>query len=196
MAKRRSKPGGKVPKRIVLVERLAKALAKQTKAELVDVIVELAGADRRIMWRLESRFAVQSPPEDLVAATRQAIANATEFDEREINHNFDYDYDAYSAVERNFGKLIDEDHLREAMELSQELMKQGSYQVEMSDEGMMTEDIEKCLQVVIKALRKCELPAEDVRAWCAEMLKQDRVGFICDSELRALQDRFKASSRQ
>ena len=44
------------------------------------------------------------------------------------------------------------------MELSLELMKQGSYQVEMSDEGLMTEDIEDCLNVVLKALEE-ERPA-------------------------------------
>jgi hypothetical protein len=37
-------------------------------------------------------------------------------------------------------------------------MDQGSRQVEMSDEGLMTEDIEKCLSVVTKALQKCDLP--------------------------------------
>ncbi|MCL4855208.1 MAG: hypothetical protein KJZ78_27915, partial [Bryobacteraceae bacterium] len=71
-----------------------------------------------------------------MAATRQAIADATDFDERQINYNFDYDYEAYEAVKRNFGKLIDQGHLKAVMELSQELMKQGSCQVEMSDEGM------------------------------------------------------------
>ena len=44
------------------------------------------------------------------------------------------------------------------MELSLELMKQGSCQVEMSDEGLMTYDIEECLQVVVAALKKCDLP--------------------------------------
>ena len=46
------------------------------------------------------------------------------------------------------------------MELSLELMKQGSYQVEMSDEGLMTDDIEECLRVVVQALKKCDLPPE------------------------------------
>ena len=106
------------------------------------------------MRRLESRFEVEPPPEELVAATRQAIADATDFDEREINYNFDYDYEAYSAVKRDFGRLIDLGHLRDAMELSLELMSQGSYQVEMSDEGLMTDDIEECLEVVVKAVRE------------------------------------------
>ena len=187
MAKRRSKKLAKVPKRAVSTDWLQKALAKRTKAELVEVMMEFARADRGILRQLESRFKLEVPPKELVAATRQAIADATDFDEREINYNFDYDYDAYSAVKRNFRRLIDLGHPRTVMELSLELMDQGSYQVEVSDEGMMTEDIEECLQVVIKALKKCGLPADDVIAWCAGMLKKDRVGFICDQSLRALQ---------
>jgi len=175
---------------------LRKALAKRTKAELVDVMMEFARADRGILRQLESQFRLEVPPKELVAATRQAIADATDFDEREINHNFSYDYGAYSAVKRNFGRLIELGHLRTVMELSLELMAEGSHQVEMSDEGMMTEDIEECLQVVIEALRKCDLPADDVTAWCAGMVEKDCVGFLCDTELRTLQDRFDTSRSQ
>ena len=46
-------------------------------------------------------------------------------------------------------------------------MKQGSYQVEMSDEGLMTQDIEECLRVVLQALKKCDLPPDEVVAWYA-----------------------------
>ena len=96
--------------------------------------------------------------------------DATDFDEREINRNFDYDYDyeAYAEVKQNLGRLIASGRLRPAMPLALELMNRGSYQVEMSDEGMMTEDIEECLSVVITALKKSDLPAADV-------LHRDRV---------------------
>jgi len=183
----------KVPiaKTKVTTDRLKATLAKRKKAELVDVIVEMAKANRSIQRQLESQFGVVAPPEELIAATRVAIADATDFDEREINYNFDYDYQAYSTVKRNLARLIELGHLREAMELSQELMSSGSYQVEMSDEGMMTEDIEECVQVVIKAIAKSDLPAADVTAWCAEMIRQDRVGFICDSELAAMTKKAK-----
>lgn len=167
-------------------DRLKATLAKRKKSELIDVIAEIASANRGIQRQLESRFGVEAPPDELIAATRVAIADATDFDEREINYNFDYDYQAYSTVKRNLARLIELGHLREAMELSQELMSQGSCQVEMSDEGMMTEDIEECLHVVIKAIAKSDLPAANVTGWCAEMTRQDRVGFICDAELAAL----------
>ena len=184
----------KVQKTTLSADHLAQALTKRKKAELVDVIVEIARADRTMMRRLEARFAVQAPPDELIAATRQAIADATDFDERDINYSFSYDFEAYKAVEGSFGRLIDLGHLREAMNLSLELMSQGSCQVEMSAEGLMTQDIEECLQVVIKAIRKCDLPADDVVAWCAAMVKKDRVGFVCDKELRTLHNRFSTSS--
>jgi hypothetical protein len=122
-----------------------------------------------------------------VVATRQAIADATDFDERDINRNFSYDYAAYDAVKRNLRRLVGLGQLRLAMELSLELMDQGSCQVEMSDEGLMTDDIEECLKVVLQALRNCDLPASESMAWCRDMLKKDRVGFICEEELKALQ---------
>jgi hypothetical protein len=126
----------------------------------------------------------------LVAATRQAIADATDFDERDINRNFDYDYQAYEAVKRNLSQLVNLGHLRLAMELSLELMKEGSAQVEMSDEGLMADDIEECLEVVIKALNKGGLPASEMLAWCKNMLKSDRMGFICTETLQKLQANF------
>jgi hypothetical protein len=174
-------------------ERLRKALAKRTKAELIDVLVELAGEDRNVVRRLDARFELETSPEELVAATRQAIADATDFDERDLNRNFSYDYAAYEAVKGNLGRLIALGQLRLAMELSLELMDCGSRQVEASDEGLMTEDIEASFSVVLKALAKCDLPASEVIAWCKEMVRRDRVGFIYDQELQALRQHWEAS---
>jgi uncharacterized Zn finger protein len=173
---------------------LRRALTRQKKAELVDVLVELAQADRGVLRQLTSRFDVAATPDELVAATRQAIADATAFDKRDINRNFAYDDQAYSEAKRNLGRLIGSGQLRRAMELALELMKQGSYQVEMSDEGMMTEDIEDCLSVVIDALTKCDLPADEVIAWCSAMLDNDRVGVIARAPLQALLNHLRTTA--
>ena len=165
---------------------LHKALSKRGKAELVDVLLELAQADRGVLRQLTARFDVPAAPDELVVATRQAIADATNFDERDINHNFDYDSEAYGEVKRNLGRLIAAGQLRLAMQLALELMKQGSYQVEMSDEGMMTEDIEDCLSVVFQALKKCDLPMDEIIVWCAAMHTNDRVGFVAEKQLQSL----------
>jgi hypothetical protein len=128
-----------------------------------------------------------------MAATRQAIADATRFDPRNINRNFSYDYAAYQTVKRNFGRLIQAGHLREVMALALELMDLGSHQVEMSDEGLMTDDVNECLQVAIEGVEQSDLPAREALAWCAAMSKKDRVGFLCDEELEALRERLESS---
>jgi hypothetical protein len=160
---------------------------------LIEILVELAEQDRKLLRRLTERIDVKASPQELVTATRLAIADATDFDERDINRNFDYDYEAYSEVKRNLARLIDQGELRLAMELSLELMKQGSCQVEMSDEGLMTSDIEECLQVVVTALKTCHLPRGEVIAWCQAMTKSDRVGFIYDRAIAELRKHFEAS---
>ena len=194
MAKRRPKRPPRPGKPEDRVAALRKALEKQKKAELVDILVELAGEDCRLLRRLMEQFDIATPPQELIASTRQAIAEATDFDERDINRNFDIDYDAYGEVKRNLDRLVKLGQLRPAMELSLELMKQGSYQVEMSDEGLLTDEIEDCLAVVIKALKRCDLPADEVVQWCQAMHASDRVGFIAERELAALRSQVAASA--
>ena len=186
MSKHKPKKAAPAGKRADSTAQLRKALTRRSKAELVSALLELAQADRGVLRQLTVRFDVAAAPDKLVAATRQAIADATDFDERDINHNFDYDYEAYEEVKRNLGRLVASGQLRQAMQLSLELMKEGSYQVEMSDEGMMTDDIEDCLSVVLQTLKKCDLPADEVIAWCSAMLDNDRVGFIARDSLQSL----------
>ncbi|HEV3262175.1 MAG TPA: hypothetical protein VG013_35310 [Gemmataceae bacterium] len=185
MPKRKPKKPAPARKRSESTAELRQALTRRKKAELVDVLLELAEADRAVLRQLTARFDVAAAPDELLAATRQAIADATDFDERDINRNFEYDDEAYREVKRNLGRLIDSGQLRLAMQLSLELMKQGSYQVEMSDEGLMTEDIEDCLSVVLKTLTKCDLPADEVIAWCSVMLQNDGAGFIAREQPRS-----------
>ena len=187
----------KVPKAIKTAdseEGLRKALAKCRKDELVGLLVELAKSDRGVQRQLAARFELAATPRELLDATRRAIRDATDFDEREINYNFDYDCEAYDEVKRNFRRLVARGQFQLAMELSLELMKAGSYQVEMSDEGLMTDDLEECLMVVIKALKKCILRVGEGLAWCSSMLAADRVGFICDRELESLRQHFEKST--
>ena len=195
MSKRKSKKIAPAKKQADAARGLRQALAKREKAELVELLLELAQADRGIHRQLTARFDVAAAPKELVTATRRAIADATDFDERDINRNFDYDYEAYEEVKRNLGRLIASGQWRQAMQLSLDLMKEGSYQVEMSDEGLMTDDIEDCLSVVIQGLKKCNLPADEVIAWCSAMFKNDRVGFIARDPLQSLRNHFQAATR-
>ena len=194
MPRRESKPSRPIPsvKPPGPAAELRRALARRKKTELVDVLMELAEADRAVLRRLTAQFDVAATTDELVAATHQAIADATAFDKRDINRNFAYDDEAYAEVKRNLGCLIASGQLRLAMPLALELMKRGSYQVEMSDEGLMAEDIADCLSVVIEAAAKCDLPADEVLAWCSALLQTDRMGFIARRPLEALRRRVEA----
>jgi hypothetical protein len=197
MPKRQPMPKKEVPsrKQPEPTAELRQALTRRKKAELVDILVEMAQADHGVLRQLTARFEVATAPDELATATRQAIADATAFDARDINRNFDYDYAAYSEVKRNLGLLIGSGQLRLAMQLALELMKRGSYQVEMSGEGMMTDDIEGCLSVVLKALKKCDLPPDEIVAWCSAMVGNDRVGFIAEEQLQALRNQFEGKKK-
>ena len=63
---------------------LRKALAKRRKDELIDILVTIARDDRAVLRRLAAHFELQMPLKELLAATRQAIIDATAFDERDI----------------------------------------------------------------------------------------------------------------
>jgi hypothetical protein len=190
MAKRRPQ---KAAPQVDALKSLRKTLAKRSKRALIDTLVEFAAADHRILRQLDASFTLEVPPRQLVAATRQAIADATWFDKRDMNRNFDYDHAVYAVVKRNLGRLVKLGQLPAAMDLSLELMVLGSHQIEMSDEGLMTDEVEGCLQVVLTAVAKCDLPADEVAAWCAQMIADDRMGFVCDTELQSLRRRFEAS---
>ena len=169
---------------------LRKMLGKQKKVELVEAMIELADNDRVVLRGLQMRFGDNGSTDQLIRATRQAIVDATEVDESRINYNFDYDDGAYETIKRNLKLLTEQGHFESTMELSLELMKHGSYQVESSDEGLMTEEIEDCIQVVINALKKSDLEPKQVSKWSGAMTVADRVGFICDRELASLEKQF------
>src|SRR5689334_15436893 len=98
MSKREPKRATPASKRPESMAPLRQALSGRKKADLVDALLELAQADRRILRQLTARFDVAAAADELVAATRQAIADATAFDKRDINRNFAYDYQAYHEV--------------------------------------------------------------------------------------------------
>ena len=183
--KRRAKPTKKVPKaKVSPSELIRSALGKCKKADLIDFLVEFSTQHLEVRRELETRLSVEKPVSLVVNDIESAIALATEFDDRRMNYNFDYDYASYEAVEMGLKKLVQHEELDEAKRLSVELMKRGSYQVECSDEGLMTQEIEDCLKPVIKAVKR--EGGLQAKQWAAEMIAVDRVGFICDTELQKL----------
>ncbi|MFN0055204.1 MAG: hypothetical protein ACKV0T_23780 [Planctomycetales bacterium] len=184
------KQGRKMPRKLAKTDRyplIEKELLKRAKGELVAMILAIAKEYAAVARGLEERLTIEKPVDLLVGDVSSAIDRATDFDERQMNHNFDVGWQAYGDVAKGLSRLVKLGHLADAKLLAIKLMKEGSFQVECSDEGLMTEDISRCLKLVIRAVKAAG--GDEAVKWAGEMQSADSVGFICDKELRALRGR-------
>ena len=166
------------------IELIRVALNKVKKTELIELLVMFSEEHAEIRRDLEIRLSIAKPVKLVVKDVRESIALATVVDDRRINYNFDYDHASYEVAQTGLERLVECGELEEVKRLAIELMKKGSYQVACSDEGLMTEEIENCLQPVIKAVGR--VGGEKAKLWAKAMISADEVGFICDTELRSL----------
>lgn len=90
------------------------------------------------------------------------------------NHNFDVDWQAYEDVKQGLVKLIELGQLDNVKSHALDLMKRGTHQVECSDEGLMSDDLEACLKSVIRAVQAAD--AAQAKSWATAMIAADRVG--------------------
>ena len=183
MVKKRTQRPRKLakPDRFPLIDR---ELRKRTKADLIAMILGIAKEHAVVARELEDRLNIEKPVDLLIADVSSAIDRATDFDERMMNHNFDVDWQAYAEVQKGLSLLVELGHLADAKSLALKLMKDGSYQVECSDEGLMTDDICQCLKSVIQAVKAAG--GGEAAKWAKDMRNADRVGYICDKELADL----------
>jgi hypothetical protein len=163
------------------------ALAKRTKAELIEILMKIAKEHSTVARELEEQLRIEKPVDVMIDDVSSAIDRATSFDESEFNRNFDVDWQAYEDTQKGLRKLVELGCLEDAKSLALQLMAMGSYQVECSDEGLMADDIEDCLRPVIRAVKTAG-GAEAVK-WAKEMDKADCVGFICKRELAELRNK-------
>ena len=181
------KKGTQKPRKLANSDRfplIEKGLHKRTKAELAAMILTIAKEHAVVARELEDRLTIEKPVYLLAADVSSAIDRATDFDERMINHNFDVDWQAYAYVQKGLALLVKLGHLADAKSLALKLMKDGSYQVECSDEGMMADEISQCLKPVIRAVKA--VGGDEAVKWAGEMQTADRVRFICEKELAEL----------
>lgn len=159
-------------------------LRKQTKAELIALLLAIGKKDLAVLRELETRLQVERPLDLLVAELSVAIGRATDFEEGGRRNDLDIDWEAYKDVKKGLARLIELGHLAEARLLAVHLMKAGSRQVEASDEGLMADELSECLRPVIRAVQRSG--DHTAAEWAGEMQTADRVGFICERELGKL----------
>jgi len=169
-----------------LIEAFRRALARHRRADLIDCLVELARNDTELRRRVAEHLDFDLPRETVAEDNRDLIRRATRVDPRQINRNFDYDHAAYEKVRRNFTSMVTSKRLAQAMVEARLLMELGSVQVEMSDEGLMLDQIEACLRVVLEAVEQSSLPPAKKARWLADLKRADRLHMICEREIKRL----------
>ena len=89
-------------------------------------------------------------------------------------------------MKRNFKTLIKDARWNEVCDLALILMKQGSQQAESSHQGLMVNDIEECLNIILNKIKKSTLTWGQIEKWAVKMLEIDRIGCISIDELQEL----------
>jgi hypothetical protein len=161
---------------------LRAALKKLKKVDLVEIALRVVQQRKASEWTLEQKVGLDKPVDLLVHDIGAAIDIATKVDEQRLNYNFEYDWRAYEAIQRGLSQLIQKEKIEEAKALALKLMQKGSFQIECSDEGLMQEEIENCLRLVISAAAD----SSGGGGWAREMLRCDGTGCICQRELAEL----------
>jgi hypothetical protein len=158
---------------------LRAALKKTRKADVVELVLQMARQEKASQWLLEQEMGLDKPVHLLVNDIEVAMEIATRVDEARLNYNFNFDRRAYDAVRRGLLQLLQKDGLEEAKTLALKLMDKGCYQIDCSDEGLMQEDIEDCLRPVIAAVAG----SPGAGKWARRMLGPDGRCFLCRPEL-------------
>ena len=139
---------------------LAETFKRIKKAEIVGLLMKLANATPDVAAWFEVQLNISKSKTDQIFDIERDIEIASSVPKHLINYNFPVDYEAYERIEHALQKLIEAGHLDSAMELAKQLMRAGSNEVEMSDEGLMADTIADCLRLVARAVKSAEISDE------------------------------------
>jgi uncharacterized Zn finger protein len=151
-------------------------LKKHTKAQLVELIKELARQYPLIMAHLQDQSHLSSGDiSDMVSSIRseiQELSSEPGWQNHWRNEGYIPDY---SRVKHRLEGLLDQGHADEVIVLGEELLEAGIRQVEMSDdEGETEEEIASCMDVVFRALPETSLSPADQMLWAVDRELEDQ----------------------
>jgi uncharacterized Zn finger protein len=141
-------------------ESLREFLQSQTAAQLVDLMVGLAGQYPEVQEALQERRALDTGRVgELVRKARREIEDLTAEPAWENRWTGEGDIPDYSGLQRRLEQLLEHGQADAVLELGRRLLKRGSNQVEEShDEGETASAIGECMAVVFRALPRSSLP--------------------------------------
>jgi uncharacterized Zn finger protein len=151
-------------------------LKKHTKAQLVELIKELARQYPLIMAHLQDQNHLSSGDiSDMVGSIRseiQELSSEPGWQNHWRNEGYAPDY---SRVRHRLEGLLDQGHADDLIVLGEELLEAGIQQVEMSDdEGETEEEIASCMDVVFRALPQSSLSPAEQMLWVVDRELEDQ----------------------
>ena len=157
-------------------------LEDKTKAQLIDLIHELAGQYPEMARDLSDR-------KQLISGNTKTLVTRLRKEIRDIgnepgwqNHWNDEGYTPdYSGIRKKLEDLLKAGHADEVLTLGQELVTTGTRQVEESDDEGETEmEIAACMPVIAEALDRSSLDAADKLNWALDAVLEDQFE-VCEA---------------
>jgi len=151
-------------------------LKKHTKAQLVQLVTELAGRFPDVMKQFQDQSDLsKGDVSDMVESLRDEIEELSS-EPGWQNHWRGEGYTPdYSGVRHRLEALFDQGYADEVVALGEDLLEAGIRQVEMSDdEGETEEEIASCMDVVFRALPKSSLSPADQMLWAVDRELEDQ----------------------
>jgi uncharacterized Zn finger protein len=151
-------------------------LQDKTKAQLIDLIHDLAGQYPEMARELSDRKQVISGnTKTLVTRLRKEIRNLGHEPGWQNYWNSEGYTPDYSGVRQKLETLLKAGHTDEVLTLGLELVETGMRQVEEShDEGETAMEIADCMPVIVEALDRSSLDTADKLTWALDALLEDQ----------------------
>jgi len=157
-------------------------LKGRTKAQLIELVVELAGQFPEIARILEDRWhAATGNTEALVARARDEISAAAYEPDWHDRWDNRAEMPDYSKVRNKFEALLAAECADEVLDLGGELLESGRHQVEMYNaDGVIGSEIAGCVPLIIKALKQSSRDPAERLAWAVDAIIEDDYGLCSD----------------
>ena len=174
------------------IEFLGPFLKKHTKAQLIELIKDLAQRYPDVLEHLLDRINLSSGTvSKMVDALRNEIQELSlEPGWQNYWRGEGYTPD-YSRVRHRLEALLDQGYTDEVVALGEELLEAGIRQVEIShDEGETHEEIASCMDVVFRALPQSSLSSTDKMLWAVDRELEDQYA-LCEGMEVFWQQKYK-----
>lgn len=170
-------------------------LKRKTKAQLIELIHELAGQYPEMAKDLSDR-------KQLISGNTKTLVTRLRKEIRDIGdepgwQNYwkgeGYTPD-YSGIRKKLDTLLKAGHADEVLTLGRDLVITGTRQVEEShDEGETAMEIADCMPVIVKALNRSSLDAADRLTWALDAVLEDQFE-VCEAFAEYLHRRHSKSA--